>query len=151
MATPDRFWNRSLGSALVDAKRVVATEVARCEPEHLVLVDNLTVASTMLAESVLQDCLNEGTSGVVLLTSFTYNAVKLAFEAAAERAAAAGVELRIEVAPLAFPIRSTEELVLAFQGHVESLDLSGMTGREATVAELVGSCTQGQNGRLAPL
>ena len=116
------------------AKRAVAGEMA-CAPDEMVLVDNLTVAATIVAEGMLQECLlaREAEEAVILLNSFTYNAVRLAFEAAAQRAAAAGVRLRIEVAEMPFPIQSSDELLAAFEAQLQRVAAAGALGECGTL------------------
>eukprot|EP00966_Prymnesium_polylepis_P094850 2196458-Prymnesium_polylepis.1 len=126
LATPDRFWNNSLGRGLQAARSAVAAAFApsSADQQQLVLVDNLTVASTMVADATLHDCLRDRAPATVLLTTFSYNAVKLAFEAAAERAVAAGVALRLEVVTLPFPAHSAAELEFAFEARLREIAAS---------------------------
>ena len=54
---PDDHWNKELGPGLAAAAADVARRVAHCEPEELALVDNLTVAASVVADWLVQDCL----------------------------------------------------------------------------------------------
>ena len=63
------------------AKRAVAGEMA-CAPDEMVLVDNLTVAATIVAEGMLQECLlaREAEEAVILLNSCMISTVQFELE-----------------------------------------------------------------------
>lgn len=125
LAEPDRWWLTYLGPGLDASSASVAAQFG-LEKEHVSVVDNLTVASTIvgdwLVSSALSDKVEHDTSEVVvLLSSFTYNAVKNVFLAAQAKLAAADVTLVIETVELPFPIESEAQLLEAFSTKLDAL------------------------------
>ena len=125
LAEPDRWWLTFLGPGLDASSASVAAQFG-LEKKDVSVVDNLTVASTIvgdwLVSSALSDKKEHDTSEVVvLLSSFTYNAVKNVFLAAQAKLAAADVTLVIESVELPFPIESEAQLIKAFANKLDAL------------------------------
>ncbi|KAL3681300.1 hypothetical protein R1sor_024256 [Riccia sorocarpa] len=108
---PDEFYFDGLEVGLLEARKAVAEHV-NCPVEELVLVDNATVSSSIVAMDVMW-ALAEGRykkGDMILMLNFAYRAVANAFQAYGVRA---GAQLLIVDIP--FPVRSPVEVLAALE------------------------------------
>ncbi|CAM6103522.1 unnamed protein product [Calypogeia fissa] len=107
LAQPDDMYFGPLDKGLLESRKVVAAHV-NCPVEQLVLLDNVTVAASVVAMDVMwsfiQGQFQKG--DCILLSNFTYGALKTTFEAYAVRAGA-----HILIADIPFPVSSKDEIL----------------------------------------
>ena len=137
-AEPDSEWLQEIPKGIELARECVAARVAKCPTEDMVLVDNVTTASSMVSHWLVDSILTEHWAPrgapaepkpqpctvVVLATNFNYRAVKLSMERAASRLASISqgqIELAIRVVDLPFPIARENEVVETYAKTLESL------------------------------
>ena len=87
MKCPDILWGNAIPNGMGEARTAVAKYVAHCDVEDIVVIENVTVASTMmtywLVDDVLKLAIDEKTMTinpgpyVILTTNYNYNAVKV--------------------------------------------------------------------------
>jgi hypothetical protein len=156
LQSPDDHWNKELGPGLAAAAADVARRVARCANEELALVDNLTVASTVVADWLVQDAIENAPphptkSGrrlaVVLQSCHTYSAVKNAWKAAARRLQRCGVELLVTTVQLPFPVTSEQAVIGAYE-----VALTKLTAEYGLCTSFLAASSDGRNssGVAAP-
>ncbi|CAM6129937.1 unnamed protein product [Calypogeia fissa] len=133
LAQPDDMYFGPLDKGLLESRKVVAAHV-NCPVEQLVLLDNVTVAANVVAMDVMwsfiqghfqrRDC--------ILLSNFTYGALKTTFEAYAVRAGA-----HILIADIPFPVSSKDEIVSSYERVLQGAQKDGRVIRLALVDHVV--------------
>eukprot|EP00948_MAST-09A_sp_MAST-9A-sp1_P004080 g4080.t1 len=139
--TPDKFWYERLAVLMDKAREVVGNDFLKCDPERLVIIDNVTTATMVVVNYVLDHVLREeakrkrditltttSSSGgnrigdnieyVILVSVHSYNAVKLAFASLAYRLPEC---FRIEVVKTPFPVQSEADVIKAYQQKLASV------------------------------
>lgn len=123
---PDWSWYQEIDKGQAYAAMQVA-EVVHCSSDSLALVENLTVANAIISEWVVRDALENAVMStgkrraVLLQSSFTYNAVKNSFRAAAIKLARAGVDLEIVSVEIPFPGTTRANIIEAYEKTFEML------------------------------
>ena len=128
---PDIIWGQYISDRIEEGRSLVAKDVAHCSARDIVIIENVTVASTMVANWLVDNILkiaidkkslvvNPGPF-VVLATNFNYNAVKSSYAAARMRLESYHIKVVIEVVAIPFPIESSAEVVEAYTHKLKEL------------------------------
>jgi hypothetical protein len=120
---PDEFWDDVLSPSMAASEQAVAEHVAHCPAEAILIVDNLTVAATMVGQWLVYDIAAmelPPAEVVVLVASNTYNAVKNVFHAMARQLGPA-TKLVIETVDIPFPLRSSLEVIDCYKTKLASI------------------------------
>lgn len=133
LAHPDEMYFGPLAEGLLESRKVVAAHV-NCPVEELVLVDNVTVAASIVALDVMwsfiQGQFQKG--DCILLSNFTYGALKITFEAYAVRAGA-----DILIADIPFPVSSREAILSSYDRVLKEAQTDGRVIRMALIDHVV--------------
>ncbi|KAH7432257.1 hypothetical protein KP509_07G015600 [Ceratopteris richardii] len=108
---PDRFYFGPLQDGFLNSRRAVASLIHAHRVDQVVLVDNATVAVSMVLQKFVWRFF-EGhyqKGDMVMALNFSYGSVKKALKAYLERAGAHLIEVC-----LPFPVKSKDEIVAAF-------------------------------------
>ena len=128
---PDTIWGGYISDRLEEARSLVAKDVAHCSASDIVIIENVTVASTMIAnwlvDNILKVVINKKSMVVsqgpfvVLATNFNYNAVKASYAAAKMRLESYHIEVVIEIVAIPFPLESSTEVLEAYRRKLTEL------------------------------
>lgn len=147
---PDEFYFGPLEDGIMASRQAVASLIHSPHVDQVILLDNVTVAVSMVLQRVALDFL-EGhyqKGDAVLALNFSYGAVKKALKAYLLRAGAHLIEVK-----LPFPVTCSEEILATFnaalqQAHRESrrirfalIDhITSMPSMVLPIGELVSLC-----------
>ena len=129
---PDILWGNAIPNGMGEARTAVAKYVAHCDVEDIVVIENVTVASTMmtywLVDDVLKLAIDEKTMTinpgpyVILTTNYNYNAVKSSHEASKKKLQGYNINLVIEVVNIPFPLNSSNEIENVYEKKMQELN-----------------------------
>ena len=121
---PDVMWGSVIPVKMGEARAAVAKYVAHCDVKDIVIIENVTVCSTMMSNWLVDDILKVAISEetmkinpgpyVILTTNFNYNAVKTSHEAAKQKLKAYNINLVIEKVDISFPLKKSSEVTMAY-------------------------------------
>lgn len=120
MLNPDVVWPKL--TDLMIPSRIAVGEIIAADTEDVVLLDNITVASSMVTNEVWMQFMSldngSGTVGVILTNNFTYRAVQNAVDHVCHHS---GGRIVSEKVTIPFPLHSNSDIMTAYQTKLEEL------------------------------
>jgi hypothetical protein len=109
LKNPDDFWHQLPNKFLTVRESVVRDLLgSSVAVEDVVIIDNLTTGIASVVQSIIANLSTDTNANIVLMSNFTYNAVRLAVEYGCETANKRGSSITIERVNIPFPILETE-------------------------------------------